>query len=77
MVRIVIRKPLHGFLEEKASALGVEDLGEVVNYLLLQLMDKNLQCLKMPVADALQPQVMHVSSSDDGEYSDLSGLIDL
>lgn len=43
MIRIVIRKSLHSFLQFKASQLGIDDFGEVVNYLLLQLLDSSVQ----------------------------------
>jgi hypothetical protein len=43
VIRIVIRKSLHSFLQFKASQLGIDDFGEVVNYLLLQLLDSSVQ----------------------------------
>ena len=36
MIRVVIRKPLHPYLEQLAKALQVDDMGEVVNWLILQ-----------------------------------------
>ena len=36
-IRIVIRQPLHKLIKEWADVLGVDDFGEVVNFLLLDL----------------------------------------
>jgi excinuclease UvrABC nuclease subunit len=37
VIRVVIRRALHPFLYEWAQSLGTDDLGEVVNYLLLSI----------------------------------------
>jgi hypothetical protein len=36
-IRVVIRQPLHGLIKEWAEVLGVDDFGEVVNFLLMDL----------------------------------------
>jgi len=40
-MRVSIRQPLQPFINAKAKELGVDDAGEVVNYLLLQIMSNN------------------------------------
>lgn len=40
-MRVSIRQPLQPFINAKAKELGVDDAGEVVNYLLLQMMSNN------------------------------------
>ncbi len=37
-MRVSIRQPLQPFVNAKAQELGISDAGEVVNYLLLQIM---------------------------------------
>lgn len=62
--RVVIRKPFHNFLFQKAKELCTDDLGEVVNYLVMEQM--KLEKSAAIATTTTQP-------SDD--YSDLSGLL--
>lgn len=62
--RVVIRKPFHDFIFQKAKELCTDDLGEVVNYLVMEQM--KLEKSARNSATATQP-------SED--YSDLSGLL--
>lgn len=62
--RVVIRKPFHDFLYKKAKELCTDDLGEVVNYLVMEQMKLEKSAIAAPIAT--QP-------SED--YSDLSGLL--
>ena len=62
--RVVIRKPFHDFIFRKAKELCTEDLGEVVNYLVMEQMKLEKSATTAPTAP--QP-------SDD--YSDISGLL--
>ena len=64
--RVVIRKPFHDFLYRKAKELCTQDMGEVVNYLVLQQM-------KAESGGAIAPIATQPSESED--YSDLSGLL--
>ena len=40
-MRVSIRQPLQPFINAKAQELGIDDMGEVVNYILLQIIEKS------------------------------------
>lgn len=70
MIRVVIRKPLHLFLTAKAKKMGVDDMGEVVNYLLLQMMEHGQEASScQPYSE--QPQLPKQTN----DYADLSGFL--
>lgn len=84
MIRVVIRKSLHSFLQSKASQLGIDDFGEVVNYLLLQIIDGSLQST-MPnkTLSTTSAPVIHQASEPtapdepiDPTIARIAGLID-
>jgi hypothetical protein len=39
-MRVTIRQPLHPFIKALALELGIQDDGEVVNYILLKTIEK-------------------------------------
>lgn len=45
-MRVSIRQPLQPFIRAKAQELGINDEGEVVNYILLQTMQQASETLK-------------------------------
>lgn len=89
MIRIVIRKSLHSFLQFKASQLGIDDFGEVVNYLLLQIIDSSVQptipnetavnqvSAPVPVVQASEPTLPDEPEPIDPMIERLAGLVDL
>jgi uncharacterized protein YozE (UPF0346 family) len=70
MIRVVIRKSLHSFLATKAQKMSVDDMGEVVNYLLLQIMEQGLE------ASSCQPTFEQPKlPKQTNDYADLSGFL--
>ncbi|BAY11034.1 hypothetical protein [Calothrix sp. NIES-2098] len=72
-MRVVIRKPLQPFVTQLAQDLGVEDYGEAINYLILQVMDKGMRCISITAPNAPQAQLNTEPKADD--LSDLAGLL--
>lgn len=66
-MRVSIRQPLHPFITAKAQELGIDDLGEVVNYLLLQMIDG-----RTPTVSTAPKAVIKAPT---GDYDDLAGLL--
>jgi hypothetical protein len=70
--RVVIRKAFHDYLNAKAKELCTNDMGEVVNHLVLLQMKQELG--GQPVAVPTTTQQSSVDQPKE-EYSDLSGLL--
>jgi hypothetical protein len=76
-MRVTIRKPLHDFISKKATALGIQDEAEVVNYILMQVMDRQLGCVNPlePSPSVNYSSSDSMTSGENEDYSDLSGLL--
>jgi len=69
--RVVIRKAFHDYLNIKAKELCTNDMGEVVNHLVLLQMKQELG--GQPVATTNAQELPIDQPKED--YSDLSGLL--
>jgi hypothetical protein len=67
MVRVVIRKPFHAYLQSMAASLGIDDLGEVVNMIVLDHMRVQPQT-NLPATQDQETQT-------DQNLEDLAGLL--
>lgn len=70
--RVVIRKAFHDYLNAKAKELCTNDMGEVVNHLVLLQMKQELG--GQPVTATTTTQQSSIDQSKE-DYSDLSGLL--
>jgi hypothetical protein len=70
-MRVVIRQPLHRLIQEWAETLGIDDVGEVVNFLLLDL-KRNGHLPASPSANNHSPQESENDSNI--EVNELAGL---
>jgi hypothetical protein len=70
-IRVVIRQPLHGLVIEWSKKLGIDDLGEVVNFLLLDLQRSGH---KPTTVNDVVPVTTGQLSYNSPEIDDLAGL---
>jgi hypothetical protein len=68
MVRVVIRKPFHAYLQSMAASLGIDDLGEVVNMIVLDHM-------RVQPSHANLPPIQDQETEPDQNLEDLAGLL--
>jgi hypothetical protein len=74
-IRVVIRQPLHPLLREWSKLLGIDDFGEIVNYLLLDLKRSghlpNSQAISVV---SIKPQEINPTNNSIHEVNELAGL---
>lgn len=70
-IRVVIRQPLHNLIKDWAELLGVDDFGEVVNFLLLDMKRAGYQPTN---TKSETPSPQNQTSDEAAEISDLAGL---
>jgi hypothetical protein len=71
-MRVVIRQPLHGLIQEWSKTLGIDDVGEIVNFLLLDLKRNGHLPSALSVSHNLQESESTTDSSI--EVNELAGL---
>ena len=74
-IRVVIRQPLHGLIQHWAELLGVDDFGEVVNFLLLDLKRTGYQPTNTTTNTKSEvTSLSKKASNEDSEISELAGI---
>ncbi|RUS93112.1 hypothetical protein DSM106972_097440 [Dulcicalothrix desertica PCC 7102] len=73
-IRIVIRQPLHKLIKEWADVLGVDDFGEVVNFLLLDLKRTGYLPNSQSTVNTTSHQKQDIKPDTYDDASELAGL---